>query len=130
MANQSAKKLTIQNLNTLKFLLYGNTLSTTLFSIFNQMNFYNFLSIFAIWLALFLLYKSVHISTDMQNLKYSKSDLNNVISQYMIDIIYISWVVQIGSCISSKFWIIYWTIPAYACYKGVQLCLPMLRQKN
>ena len=127
MANQSAKKLSQQNSAQLKVLLGGNTISSILFLLFNALEWTVIVSFLLIWLSLYFLYTSVHLRGN-DNLKYSKSDLSSTVSQYIIDVVYISWVVQIGSCISNFFWIFYWIIPVFAVYKVISMALPFLKK--
>jgi len=50
------------------------------------------------------------------------ADLNQAgVTEYMFDIIYISWFVLVLSVVTNLAWFLYLSVPAYAVYKGLSL---------
>lgn len=72
---------------------------------------------------------------DAQSKKLASAgmDINagGVIVEYLFDVIYVTWVAELASCISTKFWWLYAAIPAYALWKlGSGVVMPLLRLRN
>ncbi|KAJ1976876.1 hypothetical protein H4R34_003810 [Dimargaris verticillata] len=49
------------------------------------------------------------------------------LTSYMFDILYITWLVHLGSLVSSYFWYLYWLIPGFFVYKVGGYAVPLLR---
>ncbi|KAJ1973764.1 hypothetical protein H4R35_003944 [Dimargaris xerosporica] len=49
------------------------------------------------------------------------------LTSYMFDILYITWLVHLGSLVSSYFWYLYWLIPGFLVYKVGGYAVPLLR---
>ncbi|SOV04059.1 uncharacterized protein UDID_07444 [Ustilago sp. UG-2017a] len=64
----------------------------------------------------------------LQSMAAQGNDLQQSgLTQYIFDIIYVTWFVQLASLVSGKFWYLYLTIPGYAAYVIYQkILLPYL----
>jgi hypothetical protein len=54
----------------------------------------------------------------LSNFSRDGQDLNaKGMIEYMKDLIYIGWIIQVLTCLSDWFWLIYLGVPIYAAYK-------------
>ena len=58
----------------------------------------------------------------LSNFARDGQDLNaKGMIEYMKDLVYLGWIIQVLTCISDWFWLIYIGVPIYAGYKLYQL---------
>ncbi|KAJ1021093.1 hypothetical protein NDA16_003879 [Ustilago loliicola] len=128
MARGSAKKTTSGNTFLLTLLRNGFLATNTIYlvvrfwllrSSMTKRTIFGYVASEAIAVALWL---------TLQSMAAQGNDLQQSgLTQYMFDIIYVTWFVQLASLVWGKFWYLYLIIPAYAGYVIYQkILLPYL----
>jgi hypothetical protein len=137
MANKSAKRLASENARVLSTLRVGVFVTIPAFIVLRGWMYYSTLTMWHIITFTLtagielLLYRQllsmarVVYDTEGKNIVSAGDDLlQEGLTSYMFDVIYVTWMVHTGvALVSDAFWWMYLVIPVFAAYKIIQLIM-------